>query len=224
MNEPVKKRTVFLVDDHPMVREWLTQLLDNELDLKVCGEAENMAQALEKIAVLKPDLAIIDISLQMESGLDLIKLIRQKFPETLMLALSMHEESVYAERALRVGAKGYVIKRETTEQITAAIRKILDGGIYLSSDLALGLAENLVNRANSDAKNIREILSSRELEIFSHLGQGKKTSQIAEILCISLKTVHSYCARIKEKLHLSNSTELLREAVCWYEESRRTSV
>lgn len=219
-NLPDKKRAIFLVDDHPLVRDWLTQLINNEPDLSVCGGASTADEALSKIAVVQPALAIIDISLQNSSGLDLIKSLRPAYPDLLLIVLSMHEETIFAERALRAGARGYVIKRETAEQIIAAIRKVLEGGIYLNESHALGLAENLIKQADSTPERIEDRLSGRELEIFRSLGQGRKTSQIAEQLNISLKTVHSYCARIKEKLHLSNSTELLREAVCWFEQQR----
>lgn len=217
----VGKKSVFLVDDHPLVREWLTQLINNETDLHVCGQAENATDTIDKMHETNPDLAVVDISLPGVSGLDLIKQIRQLFPKTFVVVLSMHEEGIYAERALRVGARGYVIKRETSEQITVAIRRVLAGGIYLSENMALGLAENLVKRADSRTDRIEELLSDREIEIFELLGQGRKTAQIADLLTISLKTVHSYCARIKEKLNLSNSTELLREAVCWYEQEKK---
>ncbi len=220
-NLPPLKRTVFLVDDHPLVRDWLTQLINREPDLIICGDASTAEEAIAQIGLVKPDLAVVDISLQATSGLDLIKSIRPLYPKTLLLVLSMHEETVYAERALRAGARGYVIKRESTEQIIAAIRKVLAGGIYLSETHAVGLAENLIKQADSSAQRLEDQLSSRELEIFRELGQGHKTSQVAEKLGISLKTVHSYCARIKEKLHLSNSTELLREAVCWFEQQRQ---
>lgn len=221
-NPAPTKRTVFLVDDHPLVRDWLTQLINRESDLEVCGDASTAEEAIERIGRSKPDLAVIDISLQSTSGLDLIKSLRPLFPKTFLIVLSMHEETVYAERALRAGARGYVIKRETTEQIIAAIRKVLGGGIYLSETHAVGLAENLIKQADSSSTRLEDQLSSRELEIFRELGQGHKTSQVAEKLGISLKTVHSYCARIKEKLHLSNSTELLREAVCWFEQQRQS--
>lgn len=217
----IQKKRIFLVDDHPLVREWLTQLINHESKLEVCGDAENVEQALVRIASLKPDLVMVDISLPVASGFDLIKTIREKFENVLIIVLSMHEESVYAARALRSGAKGYVIKRETSEQITTAIHKVLDGGFYISEGLAMGLAEILVKRAETGSKEIEELLSDRELEVFELMGQGKKTAQVAELMNIGLKTVQTNCARIKDKLHLSNSTELLREAVCWYESKKK---
>lgn len=181
------KKKIFLVDDHPLVREWLTQLINNEAKLEVCGDAENVEEALAGIGELSPDLVMLDLSLPSGSGFDLIKMIRERFDKILIIVLSMHEESVYAARALRSGAKGYVIKRETSEQITTAIYKVLDGGFYLSDGLAMGLAETLVKRAEKGPLDIEELLSERELEVFQFLGQGKKTAQVAALMNIGLK-------------------------------------
>ena len=213
------KSQVFLVDDHPLVREWLTNLLNQQPDLKVCGEAENAAQALRGIAETKPNLAIIDISLNAASGLELVKDLSVQHPLIASLVLSMHEEDLYAERAMRAGARGYVRKRETSKNILAAIRCVLGGGIYISKKLSNAMARKFLEgqEAVGIAQSRVGQLSDRELEVFHLLGQGKSTSQIAEQLHISLKTVQAYCVRAKEKLGLSTAMELVREAILWEE-------
>jgi DNA-binding NarL/FixJ family response regulator len=212
-----QKKTVFLVDDHPLVREWLTNLIHQQPDLAVSGEAESGPQALEGILALKPDVAIVDISLKDSSGIELIKSLKQCCPKVAVLVLSMHEESHYAERALRAGAKGYIVKRETTRKVIAAIRRVLEGKVYVSEDLAAALAAQLVAGNSLAARSFAELLSDRELEVFELFGQGRGTRQIAGQLCVSVKTVQAYCARIKEKLGLASATELVREAVRWHE-------
>jgi DNA-binding NarL/FixJ family response regulator len=209
------KTKVFLVDDHPLVREWLTTLIHQQADMVVCGEAETAAQALGGVTTLKPDVAIVDISLQSGSGIELIKDLRAVQPQTATIVLSMHDERLYAERALRAGARGYIMKRETTKKIIAAIRDVLEGKLYLSPRLSSMFAEKFVQGAKITSPI--ESLSDRELEVFQLLGQGQETRQIAETLHISMKTVQVFCARIKEKLKLSNATELLREAIRWHE-------
>lgn len=217
----IAKKEIFLVDDHPLVREWLTNLINQQPDLAVCGEAETGPQAMEAILRLKPDVAIVDISLKDSSGIELIKDLKQTQPATAVLVLSMHEESHYAERSLRAGARGYVVKRETTRKVIAAIRQVLAGGIYLSDELATALAAQLVTGKGPPRQSPVEQLSDRELEVFELLGQGRGTRQIAEVLKVSVKTVQAYCARIKEKLNLASATELLREAVRWHENTHR---
>jgi DNA-binding NarL/FixJ family response regulator len=214
------KRTVFLVDDHPLVREWLTNLVNQQPDLVVCGEAENRGEALRRIEDFKPDVAIIDIALKNSSGLELIKDIAQICPDTALLVLSMHDESHYAERSLRAGARGYIMKRETTRNVIVAIRKVLQGQIYLSDAIASEIAGRLVGAQPGAAVSPIEQLSDRELEVFQMLGHGTGTRQIAETLGISVKTVQAYCARIKEKLHLNTASELLREALRWTESTK----
>jgi DNA-binding NarL/FixJ family response regulator len=210
-------KMVFLVDDHPLVREWLTNLIQQQPDLRVCGEAENGLQAREAIARLKPDVAIVDISLKDSSGLELIKDLRLTSPPVAVLVLSMHEESHYAERALRAGALGYIMKRETATKVVAAIRQVLQGRIYLSESLAVGMAAQFVSGRTLATGSPAEVLSDRELEVFEQLGEGRGTRQIAEALGVSIKTVQAYSARIKEKLKLASATELIREAVRWRE-------
>jgi DNA-binding NarL/FixJ family response regulator len=216
------RKQVFLVDDHPLVREWLTNFIKQQSDLNVCGEAETGPQAMEAILLLKPDIAIIDISLKDSSGIELIKDLRQVQPETAILVLSMHEEAHYAERALRAGAKGYIVKRETTRKVIAAIRQVLAGKLYISEELATSLAAQFVTGKGIPKQSPVEHLSDRELEVFQLLGQGRGTRQIAEVLKVSVKTVQAYCARIKEKLNLASATELLREAVRWYENTNKS--
>jgi len=209
------KKRVFLVDDHPLVREWLTNLINQEDDLVVNGAVSNAPEALEAIQATLPDVAIIDITLERGSGLELIKNIKACCPNITMLVLSMHEESAYAERAIRAGARGYLTKRETTQKILVAIRQVLAGKLYISETFAALMAERMLDGKGPSSGLPGEELSDRELQVFEMLGGGKETWQIAESLNISMKTVQTYCLRIKEKLHLSNATELMREAVRW---------
>ena len=211
------KKTVFLVDDHPLVREWLTNLIHQQPDLRVCGEAESGPEALERILAQKPDVAIVDISLKASSGIELIKNLKQLSPQVAVLVLSMHEESHFAERALRAGARGYIVKRETTRKVITAIRKVLEHQVYISEDIASALAAQISTGRTKAEQSPAELLSDRELEVFELLGQGRGTRQIAEQLRVSVKTVQAYCARMKEKLNLASGTELLREAVRWHE-------
>ena len=215
------KRSIFLVDDHPLVREWLSNLIHEQPDLAVCGEAESGPEALQAILAAKPDVAIVDISLKDSSGIELIKNLKQTCPTVSVLVLSMHEESHYAERALRAGARGYVMKRETTRKVIAAIRQVLDGKLAISESIATALAAQFVEGKGPATQSLAELLSDRELEVFELLGQGRGTRQIAEVLRVSVKTVQAYCARIKEKLSLASATELLREAVRWYESTHQ---
>jgi DNA-binding NarL/FixJ family response regulator len=209
------------VDDHPLVREWLTNLINQQPNLKVCGEAETGPEAREKILSLRPNIAVVDIALKDSSGLELIKDLKQACPEVAVLVLSMHEESQYAERALRAGAKGYLMKRETTRKVIAAIGQVLEGKLCVSEAIAAALAARFVEGKTLGARSPVEQLSDRELEVFELLGQGRTTRQIAEILRVSIKTVQAYCARIKEKLSLDSATELLREAVRWHETTHK---
>ncbi len=211
------KKTVFLVDDHPLVREWLTNLIHQRADLAVCGEAETGPQAMQAILALKPDVAIVDIGLKDSSGIELIKDLKRCSPATAVLVLSMHEERHYIERALRAGARGYIMKRESTRKIIAGIHQVLENKLYVNDEIAAALAAQFVEGKTLSSHSPAEQLSDRELEVFELLGQGRGTRQIAETLRVSIKTVQAYCARIKEKLNLASATELLREAVRWHE-------
>lgn len=213
------KRRVFLVDDHPLVREWLANLINQQPDLEICGEAENVVDALAGITRSTTELAVIDVSLNAASGLELIKDLSIQHPSVATLVLSMHEEELYAERAMRAGARGYVRKRETSKNILAAIRRVLEGGIYISQKLSNTMAQKFLKGQEGVGVVQSRVgqLSDRELEVFHLLGQGKSTSQIAEQLHISLKTVQAYCVRAKDKLGLTTTMELFREAILWEE-------
>jgi len=211
------KKKVFLVDDHPLVREWLTNLINQQPDLAVCGESENGREALQAIITCKPDVAIVDISLKDSSGIELIKDLKESRPGVAVLVLSMHDEAHYAERALRAGAKGYVMKRETTRKVIEAIRRVLEGKLYISERVTEMLTGRIVGGKRRESLPVVEQLSDREFQVFEMLGQGQGTRQIAETLCVSVKTVQAYCARMKEKMNLNSATELLREAIRWNE-------
>jgi DNA-binding NarL/FixJ family response regulator len=212
-----RKHRIFIIDDHPLVREWLANLILQQPDLVICGEADNMADALKRIPVTKPDLAIIDLSLGEASGLELIRALKNLHPNILMIVLTMHDERSYAPRALRAGARGYVMKRETANRMVESIRLVLDGKLGVSGDVSQLLSEMVVTGQAAPQESPLEQLSDRELQIFRLLGEGRDTRTIANSLHISIKTVQTYCARIKEKLGLSNATELLREAIRWTE-------
>ena len=209
------KRRIFLVDDHPLVREGLANLINQQDDLMVCGEAEDGAEAISGIDAARPDVALIDISLKNESGLELVKNLEARFPLVALIVLSMHDEALYAERALRAGARGYVMKRETTKSVLTAIRRVVDGDVYVSERFVSVMARRLGSSRKAAANSPVELLSDRELEVFRLLGQGRSTSQIAEDLHLSLKTVQAYCARAKEKFGVHSLGELLRAAIRW---------
>src|SRR5436305_6983866 len=212
--EPRKSR-VFLIDDHPLVREGLVNLINSQRDLAVCGEAEDSAGAMTGMAKTRPDVALIDISLKNESGLELVKNLEARFPLVALIVLSMHDEALYAERALRAGARGYVMKRETTKSVLTAIRRVVEGDVYVSERFVNVMARRLGSSRRAAANSPVELLSDRELEVFRLLGQGRSTSQIAEDLHLSLKTVQVYCARAKEKFGVHSLGELLRAAIRW---------
>ena len=215
MKKSDSKATVLIVDDHPIVRQGLAQLLNSEPDFIVCGEAESARKAMAAIADLKPDVAIIDITLQGTNGIELIKNIVAQWPELPILVLSMHDESLYAERALRAGSKGYVMKQEATEKLTGALRRILNGQIYVSEKLADKMMRKAIDgKAMQDSSPV-SVLSDRELEVLQLIGQGHGTRQIAEDLNLSVKTIESHRAHIKEKLNLKTAPEMVRFAVQW---------
>ena len=211
------KRKVFVVDDHPIVRSGLAQLINREPDLVVCGDAEEMHTALQTIDVLKPDILIVDISLNGPDGLDILKSIRAKDPSLPVLILSMHDESIYAERALRAGANGYIMKQEATERVLIALRRILNREIYVSDRVANKMLRQFVAGGGSTAANRSPFddLSDRELEVLRLIGEGHGTRQIAEELHLSVKTVETYQGHLKDKLGLKNSRELLQYAIQW---------
>ena len=215
-----RKSRIFIVDDHPLVREGLVNLINAQDDLIVSGEAEDCSQAIRGISKDRPNVALIDISLKNESGLELVKDLGTRFPEVALIVLSMHDEALYAERALRAGAHGYVMKRETSKSVLVSIRRVLEGGVYVSDKIVNRMARRLSSSRKAAARSPVERLSDRELEIFRLLGQGRTTSEIAVDLNLSLKTVQAYCARAKEKFGVASLTELLRAAIRWEDASR----
>jgi DNA-binding NarL/FixJ family response regulator len=219
IDKPVSRRRVFIVDDHPLVREGLANLINQQSDLTVCGQAEDAAQALAGIGAGRAELALIDISLKTASGLELVKDLKLHHPEVALIVLSMHDEMLYAERAIRAGARGYVMKSETSKEVLTAIRRVLQGDVYVSERVVNLMARRLGSSRKSAASSPVEQLSDRELEIFRLLGQGRTTSQIATDLHLSLKTVQAYCARAKEKFGVDSLTELLRAAIRWEDAS-----
>ncbi len=207
------KSKIFLVDDHPIVRQGLALMINREPDLSVCGEADNAPSAMQKIANEPPDLVVLDISLEGPDGLELLKTIRRTDPVLPVLVLSMHDESSYAERALRAGANGYIMKQEATEKVLVAIRRILQGKVYLSERLTDDMLEQFAHGSGASKNDPLVALSDRELEVFRLIGTGRGTREIADELHVSVKTVESYQAHIKEKLSLRNARELVQQAV-----------
>jgi DNA-binding NarL/FixJ family response regulator len=211
---------VLVVDDHPLLRKGVSQLIDQERDLVVVGEAEDAQKAMTAIEICHPDIALIDISLNGGSGIELLKNIKVRFPKLLTLVLSMHDESVYAHRALRAGAAGYIMKQEGAENVLTALRKVLRGEVYLSERLGARMLHTLVGGRPTFSASPVEQLSDRELEVFSLIGQGHGTRPIAEKLHLSVKTIESHRAHIKEKLNLQNATELVHHAIQWVQSER----
>jgi len=205
------------VDDHPMMRQGLAQLIGMEPDLAVCGEAESAGGALEAVGARKPDLVLADISLPGKNGLELIKDFQAIQPGLPVLVISMHDESLYAERVLRAGGRGYIMKQEGGKKLMQAIRQVLEGRIYVSEKISAGILENLSgSRARAKGAPM-EKLTDRELEVFQLIGQGKGTRDIADTLHLSIKTVDVHRANIKGKLKLNSASELIRYAVRWAE-------
>ena len=211
---------VFIVDDHPFVREWLINLLGLEPDIEVIGEAGDADEAMAAIERGAPNVVVVDLSLKRGSGLDVIKAVHARLPDTKSLVLSMHEEIGDVEKALRAGARGYVMKSESTSQIVLAIRTVHEGGLYAAATVLSNLAERLVRRVPEADTPSPETLSERELDVFRRLGQGHSTRRIAGDLSLNLKTVQTYCARIKEKLGLDSASALVQAAVRWQERER----
>ncbi len=204
-----------MVDDHPIVRQGLALLINQEADMLVCGEAEEAMGAMHVLASSKPDVLIVDISLNGPDGLDLLKNVRTTHPTLPVLILSMHDESIYAERALRAGANGYIMKQEATEKVLVALRRILAGEIYVSDRIANKMLKHYITGSGTLRPSSIADLSDRELEVFRLIGEGHGTRQIAEELHLSVKTVESYQAHIKEKLSLRSARELMQHAIQW---------
>jgi DNA-binding NarL/FixJ family response regulator len=223
INNNIKRSVhrLLLVDDQPILREGFAHLLDQEQDLKVCGQADSAAGALKAITALRPDLVTVDVVLKGMNGIELVKQIRALHPMLPVLVLSMLDEVLFAERALRAGAKGYVMKQAPTEEVKGAIRRLLRGGRYLSPRMQERILENL-STGGRVAPGI-ESLSDRELEVFQLIGSGCATRQIAQQLRLSVKTIETYRAHIKEKLKLANGMELIRMAVETASEQQKSS-
>jgi len=218
MKPTVSRSRLLIVDDHPLFREGLRRIIEREADLMVCGEAANVAEALRAIPMLKPDVVVVDISLDGSSGIDLIKAIKSHDTELPVLVLSMHDESLYAERALRSGAMGYVMKHEPGRTVKDAIRKLLAGGMYLSEKMSSAVISKFLRGDDSRPASPVQMLSDRELEVFRLLGQGKGIRQIAQDLDVTIATVNSFRNRIKEKLQLKSATEVMLQAIQWSRE------
>jgi DNA-binding NarL/FixJ family response regulator len=206
------RRKVLVVDDHPIVRERLSELINQEQDFLVCGEAEDSLTALKAIEAHQPDIAIVDITLKDTYGIELIKQIKDRWPKLPVLVLSMHDESLYGERALRAGAKGYLNKQQATTQIIGAIRKVLGGEIFVSDKMAATILQKVAGGKSAEGASPTDILTDRELEVFQLLGQGLGVRQIAENLFVSVKTVEAHREHIKQKMNFKSSAELLRYA------------
>jgi DNA-binding NarL/FixJ family response regulator len=211
-----KKRTrILIVDDHPAVREALAIRIGSQRDLEVCGEAGDMSEALRLIGDAQPDVAVVDISLKASNGIDLIKRIKNRDEHVRILVWSMHSESLYAERALRAGALGYINKDQATDRIVDAIRRVLDGKVWLSEAMTERMLQRTVGGRDEITRSPLEVLADRELEVFRLIGEGVKTTEIAERLHLSVKTVETYRDRIRQKLELDDGTKLARYATEW---------
>ena len=213
-----KQRRVLLVDDHPIVRHGLGLLIEQEADLTICGETDCAAQALDCIDEVSPNIVLVDISLRGSNGLELTKSLKETHPKIPVLVLSMHDENLYAERALRSGARGYVMKQESAGTVLDAIRTILDGGVYLSDSLSSVMLREFVDGGTADSEKFGVAsLSDRELEVFELIGRGNSTRKIADRLQLSIKTIETHRAHVKQKLKLDNATELVHRAFHWIE-------
>ena len=209
------KTKVVIVEDHPLFRERLALLINKEPDMEVCGEADNIRAAMEVIQATQPDAAVVDITLKGSSGLELLKDLKAQSIELPVLVLSMHDESLYAERAIRAGAKGYITKDEASDKVMMAIRKVMGGVIYLSEGTTSRILKNITDGKSSVSAPALSNLTDRELEVFQLIGNGRTTREIAETLNLGLTTIDTYRARIKEKLNLRNATELIHQATDW---------
>lgn len=211
------RKRIVLVDDHPIMRHGLAQLINSEPDLQICGEAGSSAEGLRAVEKCQPDLVITDLTLPDKHGLEFIKDLHAMFPGTLVLVLSMHDESLYAERALRAGARGYLMKETAADHVVKAAHRVLAGGIYLSEKMAGHLLESIAGQRKNNDASLLERLTDRELQVLQLIGQGKPTRHIAEQLHVSARTVDAHRAHMKEKLQLSDGAALVRYAVRWVE-------
>lgn len=217
MNEaPQEKTRILLVDDHPMIRERLVELIEREADLEVCGEAEDRHEAMALVAATRPGLAIVDLTLKSSLGIELIKDLQARFPEVKVLVVSMQDEMLYAERCIHAGARGYITKQQASRHVMRAIRQVLTGGLYLSEALTKQVLERTMGKpANRELIEESSLLADRELQVFELVGKGFSTRQIADLLILDTKTIETYRARIKEKLGFKDGPELLQRAIAW---------
>lgn len=211
-----KVRRVLIVDDHPIVRQGLRRLIDQEEDLSVCGEAETVRDARTAIKELNPDAIIVDISLKQGDGIELVRDARAHYPTLPILVLSMHDETIYAERMLSAGANGYIMKQAASEQFLVAVRRVLEGGIYVSEAVGNSMIQKFASGGSYISSNPIDRLSNRELQILHLIGKGSSTRETAEALNLSIKTVESHRQRIKRKLNLTTGAQLVQYAVNWF--------
>jgi DNA-binding NarL/FixJ family response regulator len=211
-----RPRRVLIVDDHPIVRQGLRRLIDQEEDLDVCAEAETVREARAAIREHRPDAIIVDISLKQGDGLELVRDVRAQYPTLPILVLSMHDETIYAERMLSAGASGYIMKQAASEQFLVAVRRVLDGGIYVSETVSNTMIQRFTSGNPPVAANPIDRLSNREIQILHLIGKGLSTRETAEALDLSIKTVESHRQRIKKKLTLTTGTQLVQYAVNWF--------
>lgn len=214
-SDKYKATTVLLVDDHPVVRDGFAEVINREADLTVCAAAEDRAGAIEAIEKKKPGLVVVDLTLKNSSGMELIKDIHSRWPDLLILVVSMHNENLYAERVLRAGARGYITKQQATHDILRAIRRVLSGGIYLNETTGATVLARLACTPQTKDDVVLDLLTDRELQVFELTGQGFNTREISGQLHIDMKTVETYRLRIREKLNLESSSELLKLAIRW---------
>jgi len=222
MNSRAQQVSVILVEDHPMFREQLAQLINKEPAMMVCGEADNIHDALQLIELKNPDIAIVDLTLKGPSGLELIKDLKAKEIDIPVLVLSMHDESLYAERVLKAGGRGYITKNEVSKEVMTAIHAVLRGEIYLPGRIASRILESVA--AGKKSENGVSQLTDRELQVFELIGHGRSTREISNQLHLGVSTVDTYRARIKTKLHLENSSQLCHEAIRWVSEGQKAPV
>ena len=209
------KAAIYIIDDHPLLVQGLTDLINAQPDMKVTGTTPEWTVALSQFQKEKPDVVILDITLKNANGVEVLKNLRVHFPDLKVLMLSMHDESLYAMRALKAGAQGYIMKAAATEKVITAVRQILSGELYLSEEMSRRAMATLVGRKKETGGSPLEDLSDRELEVFTLIGEGLTTRQIADKLHLSVKTIETHRAHIKEKLNLKNSTELVQHAIHW---------
>lgn len=210
-----RKKPVLIVDDHPLVRRGMAQLISNDPGLAVCGEASSIAEALTAAESTCPEVALVDLSLKDGAGLELIKEFASRYPALAVLVVSMHEEDLYAERALRAGARGYIMKDSPPDEVLKAIRQVLSGKVYLSGAMEEGILRKIVGGKMDARRATPDGLSDRELEVFQSMGAGLSTRQIAERMGVSIKTVHAHREHIRTKMGLKDSSELLQRAIRW---------